>query len=84
MIWKERVMMLAPSTVIATGIAIYALPRKLACPPEMPAPASTSMPLSRTRRPRSVQDCFMMDESTIGASWLSMTALVSSVAARMM
>merc|ERR1719335_1840697 len=29
MIWKERVMMLAPSTVMATGIDMYALPRKL-------------------------------------------------------
>jgi hypothetical protein len=43
---------------------MYAFPRKLACPPEMPAPARTSMPLSSTRRPRSVHDCFMMEEST--------------------
>ena len=26
---------------VGTGMAMYALPRKLACPPEMPAPAST-------------------------------------------
>ena len=31
-------MMFAPSTVMATGMAMYALPRKLAWPPEMPAP----------------------------------------------
>mmetsp|Transcript_18778 Transcript_18778/g.46979 ORF Transcript_18778/g.46979 Transcript_18778/m.46979 type:complete len:203 (+) Transcript_18778:173-781(+) len=84
MIWKERVMMFAPSTVIATGIDMYAFPTKLALPLQMPAPPTMSIPSVITRRPRSVHDCFMIEERTIGASWLSMMALVSSVPARMM
>ena len=42
------------------------------------------MPSVTMRRPRSVHDCFMIDQSTIGASWLSMIAFVSSVPARTM
>eukprot|EP00965_Chrysotila_dentata_P085144 2808903-Pleurochrysis_carterae.AAC.1 len=81
MIWKERVMMLAPSTVMATGIDMYMLPTKFISPREMPAPPRMSMPSCTTRRPRSVQLCFMMDESTMGASWLSTMAFISSTPA---
>ena len=84
MIWNERVMMLAPSTVIATGIAMYALPRKLSFPMQIPAPPRMSIPSCTTRRPRSVQLCFMIDDSTIGASWLSTIAFMSSPPARTM
>mmetsp|Transcript_18478 Transcript_18478/g.60462 ORF Transcript_18478/g.60462 Transcript_18478/m.60462 type:complete len:246 (-) Transcript_18478:785-1522(-) len=81
MIMKERVMMLAPSTVMPIGVLIHELPRKLASPRQMPAPPRMSIPSCTTLRPRSVHVCFMMDDSTIGASWLSMMALVSSTPA---
>ena len=50
------------------------------------APRATRRAVGQaSRRTRSARRaCFMMEERTIGASWLSMTALVSSVPARIM
>mmetsp|Transcript_14401 Transcript_14401/g.25111 ORF Transcript_14401/g.25111 Transcript_14401/m.25111 type:complete len:207 (-) Transcript_14401:161-781(-) len=84
MIWKERVMMLAPSTVMAMVTDIYMLPAKFFGPRQIPAPPMMSMPSMMILRPRSVTDCFMMDESTMGASWLSMMAFIRSVDATVM
>mmetsp|Transcript_9859 Transcript_9859/g.40075 ORF Transcript_9859/g.40075 Transcript_9859/m.40075 type:complete len:205 (+) Transcript_9859:224-838(+) len=81
MIWNDRVMTLAPSTVMAMGIDMYAAPAMLSLPIEMPDPARTSMPALIMTRPRSVTFCFMIDDSTMGASWLSTTAFMNSVEA---
>ena len=58
---ERRVMMLAPSMRWRPHRHV-ALPTKLALPREIPAPPRMSMPSTRTRRPRSVHDCFMIDE----------------------
>mmetsp|Transcript_14305 Transcript_14305/g.31358 ORF Transcript_14305/g.31358 Transcript_14305/m.31358 type:complete len:317 (+) Transcript_14305:1203-2153(+) len=50
----------------------------------MAEPAATSMPHSTMRRPRSVQFCFMTEEMTMGASWLSTMAFMTSPPAMVM
>jgi copper homeostasis protein CutC len=47
----------------------------------MADPAAMSIPRSTILRPRSVQFCFMTDEMTMGASWLSTIAFMRSVPA---
>ena len=70
-------MMFAPSTVMAMGIITYgrAAVRRPAHDARARGPSIASTAIARAR---SVVLCFMIDESTIGASWLSTMAFMSS------
>src|SRR4030065_321504 len=60
--------MLAPSTVMLIGRAVYTRPMKLFGPRQMPAPPCTSMASITTRRMCSVSWYFTMAEATAGFS----------------
>ena len=78
---SERVMMLAPSTVIAIGAAWYERPAKLRGPRMMPLPPRMSMLSSDALRPISVQWYLAMVDGTAGFSPRATAAAVASLSA---